>query len=153
MQALSWIQSFYLKEANTYWDWNVRTVKWGRFLFYIHLPCFSYVSYLYLYASKNTCKYPMSFVLVTKRKWGFFIRCFAIQKTSDFLWDFIMKNMLGNGLNSTLLCWLFLIGKIYLFRTCFFPLFLCSLLNENEVNLRAWQSFRLKKFFILNLLL
>ena len=39
------------------------------------------------------------------------------------------------------------------FCTCFFPLFLCSLLNENEVNLRARQSFRLKKFFILNLLL
>ena len=31
LQSLSWIQSFYLKKANTYWDWNVRTVRWGRF--------------------------------------------------------------------------------------------------------------------------
>lgn len=35
LQSLSWIQSFYLKETNTYWDWMPIAVKRRAFLFLV----------------------------------------------------------------------------------------------------------------------
>lgn len=76
-------------------------------------------------------------MLVTKRKWKFLCDVLLMNNSSDIYWILILKNIYGNGLDPSLLCWLFLNGKTCLFCTCFFPLLPCFLLNENEVNLQA----------------
>ena len=77
LQPLSWIQSFYLKEANTYWDWNVRTVKWGRFLFYIPFPSF-YVAFSRLF---------------TVIKCSFYFAFLYINSSADYMPFFLCLNM------------------------------------------------------------
>ena len=78
LQPLSWIQSFYLKEANTYWDWNVRTVKWGRFLFYIPFAPFRHRFIPLLSYTKNAYCFP----------WFFYAKSYAYAHT--FLGAWIM---------------------------------------------------------------